>query len=1039
MSTPHSPMDTNPSPTGIIAWFAYNPVAANLLMALIIAMGLYSVFVKLNRTIMPEMDMRIITVEMSYPGASPAEVEEGLILRIEEALADIEAIKRIDATAVESHASLRLELYEGFDVVEALNDTKNAIDAITSFPQDAEKPIVNRMQLRNHSINVQVHGDLNEAAMKALMEEVKEEMLRDPNIASIEIYGDRDYEITIEVSELTLQKYGLTLAAIAEKIRQTSIDLPGGSIKTGSGDIRLRVKGQAYRQGDFEQLVLLTYSDGTRLTLGDIAVVNDGFVDEEGFAYFDQGASMGASIYAVGEQDLIDVADAVKHYVANKKLELPPNVDIDYWLDATHYLEGRLNMMIKNLVLGALLVFIVLSLMLDIKLAFWVMVGLPLSFFGALAVLPWVGININMISLFGFILVLGIVVDDAIIIGESANHICQKKGHSVQHVVHGALSVATPATFGVLTTIVAFLPTLFTEGAFSVFPEAFGWVVILCLTFSLVESKWILPAHLAESSPAKRGVLAKINRVQRYVNMQLGLFIDQHYTPFVERCIRHRYITLTTFIALLIITMGLVVGGLIRYVLFPVIPAEFLQAEVEMVEGSADWQTKQAHDIIADALYAVDQKYRDVNGQDQGFIRHAASWRQSDRKAKFIVELSKVEDRAINANDIVQAWRAEVGEILGAKVVSITDADDFMGGAAISFTLFGKDGQQLSQAAQALFEKLYQYEGTYDRRSSASVVQDEMHLNIKPSAEALGLSLADLAAQVRHAFYGAEAQRIQRGDHEVKVMVRYPPQDRVTVANLENMMIRTHDGVEVPFSVVATVSVEPGYDEITRVNGQQAITVSAQADKEWVEPTRIVSDITENFMPELKMRYPTIDYQLDGESEETVKLFSSLFAGFGLALLGVYALLAIPLKSYTQPLMIMAVIPFGIVGAMFGHMVVGIAFSMMSFFGVIALSGVVVNDSLIMVDFVNRAKAKGELPLAAVIQAGRRRFRAILLTSLTTFFGLLPMLLESSLQAQVIVPMAVSLAFGILFATVITLLLVPCLYVVLEDCKRLFG
>lgn len=1034
--TPAQEIDTH---RGIIAWFARNPVAANLLMALIIVVGLYSVF-NIKRTVMPEFVLNLVSITMIYPGAAPEEVERGLVMKIEEALKDIEAIKRIDATASESLASLQIEIHDDYDVLVAMDEIKSAVDGITSFPQEAERPVINQVRMREHAINVQVYGDLDERTMKNLVEEVREEMLREPDIAYVTIFGARDDEIAIEVSEATLRQYNLTLDQVAAAIRASSLDLPGGSIRTPSGDIMLRARGQAYDQHAFERVVLLTHADGTRLYLGDVATVRDGFVEQDGFSMFNGRFGMAITVYAVGNQDLITVARAARDYVERKRPTLPEGVSIDYWADITYYLEGRLQMMLGNLALGALLVFIVLSLFLDIKLAFWVMAGLPLCFLGAFALLPLdpIDVSINMISLFGFILVLGIVVDDAIIIGESAYSETERKGHSVDAIIEGARRVAVPATFGVLTTIVAFSPTLFSDGVFAPFPAACGWVVILCLVFSLIESKWILPAHLAHSPPGRTGIWLHLNSAQRFCNTLLALFIDTVYRPAIRRCIERRYLTAASFLAMLVLTAGLVAGGVVRYVLVPHVPGDFVRADLQMVEGTAEQQTRAAYQRMQAALHAVNEDYRRQSSHGEGFVEHVFSWGADGRRASFMVELTRNEARSLTADDISQRWRDAIGEIPGAEVLSISSADD-MGGPALGFKLVGRDMAQLELAARELEAHLATYNGVYDIRNGASAVRDEIVLGIRPEAEAVGLTLSDLATQVRHAFYGAEAQRVQRGNEEVRVMVRYPEEQRRHVADLENMEVRTPQGYELPFSAVAVAEVEPGFSRITRIDGERAITVSAEADKNLVEPSRILNSITSDFMPQLQQQFPGVSYRLDGESEEAAKLFTSLFTGFALALLGIYALLAIPLKSYLQPLIIMGVIPFGIIGAIVGHIIVGIPFDMMSFFGVIALSGVVVNDSLIMVDFVNRARAAGQPLLEAVVDAGSRRYRAIMLTSLTTFFGLLPMLLESSLQAQLVLPMAVSLAFGIIFATVITLLLIPCLYMILDDFRTWFG
>ncbi|MBL4826801.1 MAG: efflux RND transporter permease subunit [Spongiibacteraceae bacterium] len=1017
---------------GIIAWFAYNSVASNLLMIAIIAAGIYSLLT-IQRSMQPRIELNIININMVYPGAAPEEVERGIILKIEEVLKDIEAIKRVTATASESLASLSLEIYDNFELLAVLDEVKSAVDSVSSFPEQAEKPTINRLQIRDHVMNIQLYGNLDETGMKALVEEVKEGLLQDPDIAYVSVYGARDYEIAIEIDEITLRKYNLTLEKIATAIRNSSLDLPGGAIKTDNGDIMLRTKGQAYNQYDFENVVLLSYADGTRLTLGEIASINDGFVEQLGYSLFDQQFSMGMTVHAVGEQDLLAVATAAKKYIEKKRQTLPPDIHIDHWADATFYLQARLDMMLKNLMMGALLVFLILGLFLNIKLAFWVMVGLPVCFLGTFALMPieHIAVTLNMISLFGFILVLGIVVDDAIIIAESCHQVTEEKGHSTNNVIEGALRVATPATFGVLTTIVAFIPTLMAEGVLASFPAAFGWVVILCLIFSLIESKWILPAHLANIRPSNKGLWGHLNKIPQFTNQWLMKFVKQIYQPFLRLCIRQRYTTFSVFIALLIITIGLIAGGVVRFILLPDVPSDFINAKLEMVEGTADWKTRTAHDRMAKALSDINTQYKIKSGNDEGFIHHVSSWSHSGLNADFIMELTKQENRSISTNEIVSRWREKIGEIPDARVMSVSNFDG--SSPSVAFKLSGSDITTLTAAALELQNHITTYDGTFDIRNSTSTTRNEIVLSIKPSAQALGLTLADLASQVRQAFYGAEAQRIQRGTNEIKVMVRYPKEQRKNISHLENMNIRTADGDEVPFGAVATIDVAPSYGKTTRIDSSRAITVSALVDKAQMQPNEIVNDITANFMPQLMQRYPGINYKLDGESEETVKMFNSLFLGFALALFGIYGLLAIPLKSYSQPLIIMGVIPFGIIGAIVGHIIIDIPFNMMSFFGIIALSGVVVNDSLIMVDFINTAVKKGTSKIDAVMQSGGARFRAIMLTSLTTFFGLLPMLMEDSVQAQSVIPMTVSLGFGIIFATVITLLLVPCLYMLLED------
>ncbi len=1024
---------------GIIAWFATNPVASNLLMIVIIAVGLLSAFT-IKRTMMPEFEIDIIQISMPYPGAAPEEVEQGIVLKIEEALADLEGIKRIESNARESFARILIEPEDEDNIVELMNDVKNRVDAVPHFPEGAEKPIIGRIEFPIQALVVQIAGDLDERSMKELAEQIKLDLISHPDVSSVEIWGARNYEIAIEISEHRLQEYHLSLGEVASIVSRSSIDLPGGSVRTENGDILLRTRGQAYRQADFEQIVLKTYPDGTRLLLGDIATIEDGFEDVIGFALFNGKYSIAVPINAMGAQDIIKAAAAAKAYVKERNETLPDTVKLTVWFDFSHYLDDRLSMMMKNLALGAVVVFIVLALFLEIKLAFWVMVGIPICFLGSLAIFgsPWLGGTLNLVSAFAFILVLGIVVDDAIIIGEAAYTEQEEHGHSVDAIITGAKRVAIPATFGVLTTIVAFMPTLFIDGALGVFGEAMGWVVIFCLAFSLIESKWILPAHLAQSKPATSGWLVAIDHIQEAVNRKLRNFVEHSYQPFIRRCIRNRYITVAVFLSMLILTAGIIGGGQVRTVLAPDVEGELIQMNLRMTEGTPQRRTLEVMNQIGLAIQDIDREYRAANS-GQALLANAFAYGFGHTEGFMMAELVRAEQRDVGTRDVMRKWRDRIGEVAGTEVLSFS-ADDGPGfGADISFDLGHGDWETLQAAALELEEKLKSYDGLYDIQSNVSAVSDEFHIDILPEAETLGITRFDLGSQVRHAFYGAEAQRIQRDTHEIKVMVRYPREDRRTTASLDGMFIRTPGGDAVPFNSVASLEVNPGFKRTTRIDFRRAVEVNAEAEADRVEPGRITRELVNTFLPELAAKYPGLSYRLSGLAEEENKMARSMLFGFTLALFGIYSLLAIPTRSYMQPLIIMGVIPFGIIGAVIGHMLTGYAISMMSLLGIIALSGVVVNDSLIMVDFVNRAVREGVPRAEAAVQSGMRRFRAIILTSLTTFCGLVPMLLETSTQAQAIIPMAISLAFGIIFATVITLLLVPCLYVMLDDLKKWFG
>lgn len=1025
---------------GIISWFAYNPVAANLLMAVILVIGLVSAF-SIQRSLFPAIDLRFIFITMAYPGAAPEEVEKGIVLKIEDAINDVEGIKRVESDAYESYARVVVEPQDGVDLAKLLNDIKIRIDAVQHFPEEAEKPIIQQPELQYPALTVQISGDLDERSMKAMADEVRRELLTYPAVSAAEVVGARDYEISIEISEQVLREYHLTLGDVARTIATSSIDLPAGSVQTKNGDIMLRTLGQAYVQQDFEAIVLKTWPDGTRLLLGDIANVNDGFVDGQGFSLFDGKYSLGIDLFAMGKQDIIDTAEAAKTYVAEKNSQLPPGVKLAIWADTTYYLNGRLKMMVRNLAMGALLVFIILALFLEIKLAFWVMLGIPVCFLGAMALIssPYIDASLNMISIFGFILVLGIVVDDAIIMGESAYTEQEEFGLSIENIVNGVYRVSTPATFGVLTTIVAFVPTLFIDGIFGAFPEACGWVVILCLCFSLVESKWILPAHLAHSKPTSNRILLSVDRVQERINRRLKHFIEHRYTPLMQYCIANRYATLAFFLSLLLLSGGLLAGGVIRTVISPDTPGEFISVDVRMLAGTPEQRTFAVISDVVESLSEVERAYQKAEGTDEKLIAHTFAYGTSRISGGIFVELTKENQRSISTQEIEKRWREKVGRVHGVDVLSITSEDGIGFGPAIAFDLKHKDFETLRAASQELEDAMRHYAGLYDFRNGTSDTADEFHLDILPEAEALGLNRYELGSQLRHAFYGAEAQRVQRGIDEIKVLVRYPKADRETTNSLNDMFIRTPAGDAVPFETVARMNTRQGLLKATHIDFQRAAEVTAKADKKIVEPGKVVDELEKNVLPTLMKKYPGLSYAISGISDEEEKLATSMLVGFTLSLFGIYALLAIPTKSYLQPLIIMGVIPFGIIGAIVGHWITGYPMSMMSVMGVIALSGVVVNDSLILVDYINKAVASGTDLYDAIMAAGNRRFRAIMLTSLTTFFGLMPMLLEDSAQAQSIVPMAISLAFGIVFATVITLLLVPCLTMILGDLERWRG
>lgn len=1018
---------------GLIGWFAQNHVAANLMMFAIIIGGIVGVFI-LKKETFPEFQSNMIQIQVPYLGAAPEEVEKAVVVRIEEAIESIEGIHEISSTASEGVASVRVELREGFEIAEMTDKLKLAIDGISTFPNETERPMISEYRFMTGVVNIQLAGDLDEATMKELADTIREEVVALPDVSSAEVMGSRPFEISVEISESALRQYGLTLDGVAQVIRRWSLDLPGGAIRSAAGDIRLRATGQAYTGQEFKDIVLLTRPDGTRIHLGDVATIRDGFAETESYSFFDGKRSFGINVSATEDENPIDVSAAVRAYVEERNATLPPEAQMTVWADTSVFLEGRLTMMLKNMALAAVLVLVILGIFLHLKIALWVILGMAVAFLGAFMMmpLPLVDVSINIMSLFAFILVLGVVVDDAIIIAESSYAETERKGYTLPNIVRGAQRVAVPATFGVLTTIMAFLPMLFQTGRTSAFAGAIAWVVILCLAFSLVESKLILPSHLAimRSSHGSRRGFAD------WAGTKLMWFVSHVYSPLLKRAIEHRWTTVASFIGIAILMIGLVLGGFVRVVFFPEMEADFVSATVQIQEGAPESLIKSIVEQMDAGLRAVNEELKEEYDLDYDVVEHSFGSIQGGNSARFQVQLVEGETRDVSPKEVERRWRGKIGDISGTEELRFSSSMRMSSGAPVSFRLSGRNYRQVEAAADELADHLRNYDGLYEIESSANVGPEEVKLEVRPEAEALGVTLADLAGQVRQAFYGAEAQRIQRGDSEVRVMVRYPRSERVSIGNLENMWIRLPDGRELPFNAVADYKLERGYNSIRRINSRRTVSVEANANTSMVEPGAVMNAVRNTIIPEMRTRYPGVEFGLGTSALEQASSVIEMLLGFGAALIGIYVLMAIPLKSYLQPLMIMMVIPFGLIGAVIGHWICGIAMNAISALGFFALAGVVVNDSLILVHYINRRVSEGVPTIAAAIEAGMVRFRPILLTSLTTFCGLVPIVAERSMHAQMVKPMAISLAFGILFATGITLLLIPSLYAIQASLRE---
>jgi len=1039
----------------VVGWFARNPVASNLMLVFIMVAGAMSAST-IKMEMFPEFSLETISVRVLYPGAAPEEVEESICIPIEEEVNGVEGIKKILSTASEGVGTVSIEVRAGEDERRVLDDVKTRVDAIDTFPEEAEKPVIEELLMRRQVINVAIFGDTDEKTLKALGERVRDEVNALEGISQVELTNARPYEISIEVSEAALRRHGLSFDDVANAVRRSSLDLSGGSVKSEGGEILLRTVGQAYVGAEFEDAVVITRKDGTRIHVRDVATVVDGFEDTDQSGRFDGLPVVVVQVFRVGDESALDISAIIKDYIAKKRPELPAGISMEPWQDNAKMLESRLSLLVKNGIQGLALVFIVLALFLKFRLSFWVTIGIPLSFLGAVMVMPWFDQSINMLSLFAFILVLGIVVDDAIVVGENIYKEHEKHGIDTDSAVRGVQGVSVPVIFAVLTTVVAFLPMVNLPGLMGKFFAVIPLTVIPALAFSLIESQLILPSHLAHEGRFTER-LARIRPfswwvyVQEHVSGGLDAFIQNVYRPLLDRCLHWRYLALAGGFSLLLLAVGAVGGGFVKFVFFPDVAGDVVAAALTMPEGTSARTTERAVQQVGDAAA---QLRAELEAEGNRVVKHflasvgeqpflaqqmgnnGGGPRTGPHLGEIVLELVPSEEREITGEEVAARWRELTGPVPGVTDLVFNSAL-MSAGDPIDIQLAGTDVDELRGAAEELKGKLATYAGVFDVTHSFKGGKDEIVLDVLPAAEALGLSRMDLARQVRQGFYGEEAQRIQRGRDEIKVMVRYPEDDRAGLHGLEEMRVRTLDGSEIPFSSVATVDRRKGYATINRRDRRRTVNVKSNVDLTIANPREVLAAVEADVMPGLLADHPGVSYSLEGQSSEQKETIEAMTSLFVLALFGIYGLMAIPFRSYLQPLIITTVIPFGIVGAIAGHLFMGMDLSMLSVLGLVALSGVVVNDSLVFVDFVNRTRATGASVREAARRAGAARFRPILLTSLTTFVGLLPLLLERSVQAQFLVPMAVSLAFGVLFSTFITLLLVPSLYLILEDLKRI--
>jgi multidrug efflux pump subunit AcrB len=1043
---------------GLIYWFTENSVAANILMVLILVAGFMSL-TSMQQEIFPELTTDLITVSVPYPGATPAEVEESIAIKVEEQIQDIDGIKKVTSTSVEGAGTVSIEIERGADVRRVLDDVKSRVDAIITFPEQAEKPVIQEVLVRRGVIQIAISGDTDERSLRRIGERVRDELTQKPGITQVSLGSVRPYEISIEVSEESLRRHALTFDEVVRAVRASSQDLPGGSIKAQGGEILLRSMGQAYEGDEFAAIVLRTRPDGTRLLLGEVAAVVDGFQDIDKTTRFDGEPAVLVQVFRVGEQDALEVAATVTDYIASGASWFPDGISLTAWDDNSVYLKSRRDLLLRNGATGLGLVFLVLTMFLRFRLAIWVSVGIPISFLGAIWMMPLLGVTINLITLFAFILVLGIVVDDAIVVGENIYTHYRRHGDAFKAAVEGTQEVAVPVTFGVLTTVVAFMPLIFIPGTMGKVWKSIPLIVIPVLLFSLVESKTILPAHLKHLPPRKRNN-GQPGFQERFA-LGLESFIRHKYEPLLDLALRYRYVTIAQGIALLLVTFAIVAGGWLKFTFMPPVEADTVIATLEMPLGTPVASTSEAIGRLESAADQLRREIDESTDTETSVFRHVlaaigehpsmmeARGPQGPPSGNFNgshlgevqIELVGSEFRSISSAEISRRWRELTGAIPGVSKLTF-ESSLFRSGDAINIQLSATEIEELEAVAARIKPALANYAGVKDISDSYEAGKTELKLRITPEGQSLGLSQSDLGAQVRAAFYGAEAQRIQRGRDEVKVMVRFPQDERRSLVDLRNMRIRLPDGTSAPFHRVAEVERGRGFSSINRVDRQRIVSVTADVDIAEGNADEILREVTASILPPILADHPTVTWSLEGSQQEQRDTLGNLRVGLLTALLVIYGMMAIPFRSYIHPLIVMSAVPFGLVGAIWGHVIMGMSLSVLSFIGMVALTGVVVNDSLVLVDYVNRRRREGLSIHEAVRVAGPARFRAILLTSLTTFAGLTPMLLERSLQARFLIPLAISLAFGVLFATIVTLFMVPSLYLILEDVlalpRRLF-
>ncbi|UCF31546.1 MAG: efflux RND transporter permease subunit [bacterium] len=1034
-----SVQDSRQTARGAIGWMAHNPVAANLIMVACL-LGGFLMLGKITQEVFPSTEADIVRISLSYPGASPEEVEQGLILVVEEAIRGLDGVHEVSSTAGEGSGSVEVELLEGQDLQKLANDIESEVTRISTFPLDADDPEVNIVSRRRNVIDLVLYGQTSEAALHELGELARDQLLSDPGITQVELDGVRPLEISVEIPQENLRRYNLTLDEVAARLRSAAVDLPGGGIKTATGEILLRMKERRDYGRQFANIPVITAPDGTRVLLQDIAAIDDSYEEADSYAKFNGKPAVFLDVYRIGDQTPIQVADAVFRQLEILRTTLPEGIGISVLRDRAEVYRQRAELLIRNGILGIVLVLVILGIFLELRLAFWVMMGIPISFLGSLLFFPVLGISINMITLFAFIMAVGIVVDDAVIVGENVYYYYQEGDSLLDAAVKGAREIATPVTFSILTNVAAFMPLYFIPGVMGKVFKMIPLVVCTAFMISLFESLFILPAHLGHRRERKLGPVREwIHRHQQAFSRWFTNWVRDRFGPFLDGALSRRYLVLAIAVAVLAFFLAYAGSGRMGLGLFPRVESDFARASASLPYGSPVEKTEAVAAIMHEAAMRVVEESGHPELVTGIYTRVGRGGSHNLYMTVYLAE-PEIRDSIMTTRDFTRKWREAVGDV--PETDSLNFASDFGGpgsGAAITVELSHRDTAILEQASTELAEELLHYSVVKDIDDGYSPGKEQLDFSLTPEGKALGLTAQEVARQIRSAFYGSRVLRQQRGRNELTVTVRLPRDERTSEYNLQEMMVKTPTGVFVPLREVVEIHRGRAFTTIVRRAGRRVVQVTADINDR-SRAGEVESALRDEEMPKLMASFPGLQYSFEGRAADTRESMSSLKIGFTMAILMIFTMLAIPFRSYIQPLIVMTSIPFGIIGAVIGHMIMGYSLSVVSMFGIVALSGVVVNDSLILIDFANhRIRDRGMSVHDAVLDAAIQRFRPILLTTATTFGGLAPMMFERALQARFMIPMAISLGYGILFATVITLVLVPSLYMVVEDAQRGFA